>query len=249
MPNQKENGGRNVKKAVILAAGMGTRLRPLTNNMPKAFIEINGKPLIKHSLDNLAGAGIKEAVIVIGFMKSMFKEKLGDFYNGIKIKYVMNRAYEFTGSMYSLSQIEIDDDIILLESDLLYEPKAITELLRINEPDIILVAPISGSGDEVFICFDALGNLTELGKKISGQAKGELAGITKLSQKFLQQLFIMAREEYKNGEINQHYEEVIFRLSKFYPINCHFIEDLIWTEIDTENDLRRAKELKSITPP
>ena len=63
-------------KAVILAAGMGLRLGNHTKNTPKAFVTIKGKTLIEYSLDNLKKAGIKEVIIVVGFMESFFKEKL-----------------------------------------------------------------------------------------------------------------------------------------------------------------------------
>lgn len=232
-------------KAVILAAGMGTRLRPLTNKTPKSLVLLDGKPLIKYSLDNIGDAGISDAVIVTGFMEDMFKRELGDCYKGINIQYISNREYEKTGSMYSLSKTEgrFDDDIILLESDLLYEPLAIKELLNSPDPDVILVAPVSGSGDEVFIYFDKSGYLKDLGKNIKHEINGELAGITKLSQKFLKELYKTAREDYKIGEINYHYEETIFKLSKKYPIKCLFIEDLAWMEIDKKEDLEKAKKL------
>jgi len=119
-------------KAVILAAGMGRRLRPLTNEIPKAFIDIGGYPIIYHSLDNLKIAGITSVVIVTGYKDSYFKEKLGNSYNGTDITYISNEKYATTGSMYSLSKTEsvIDDDILLLESDLIFEPRAISELLN-----------------------------------------------------------------------------------------------------------------------
>lgn len=232
-------------KAVILAAGMGTRLRPLTNKIPKSLILLEGKPLIKYSLDNIRDAGISDAVIVTGFMEDMFKRELGKCYNGIDIQYISNHEYEKTGSMYSLSKTErrLDDDIILLESDLLYEPRAIKELLNSPYPDVILVAPISGSGDEVFIYFDKSGYLKDLGKSIKHEIKGELAGITKLSRKLLKELYETAREDYKIGEINYHYEETMFKLSKKYPIKCLFIEDLTWIEIDKKEDLKKGRRI------
>ena len=233
-------------KAVILAAGVGSRLRPLTDKLPKSFIPVDGKPLIEYSLDNLKDAGITEAVIVTGFMESFFKKELGDCHNGIEIQYISNKEYESTGSMYSLSRTEgkINEDIILFESDLLYEPRAIERLLDSPEPDVILVAPASGSNDEVFIEFDGDGRLTDLGKDVPpDRAYGELAGITKLSREFLQELYGTAKEDYAGGEMKRHYEEVIFKLSKKYPINCLLIKDLAWIEIDNQECLKKAREV------
>lgn len=234
-------------KAVILAAGMGTRLRPLTDEIPKAFLEIDSIPLIKRSLDNLLEIGIKELIIVVGYMEEYFKKNIGNHYKKLTITYITNPEYLTTGSMYSLSQTEglIDNDILLIESDLLYEKIALEALVDSTEPSEILVAPISGSGDEVYICVNKNNELINLGKNIKKKDKviGELVGISKLSLDFLLKLFERAKEDYVNNEKNYHYEEVIFELSKTHPIKCRLINELSWIEIDNINDLKRAIEI------
>ncbi len=232
-------------KAVILAAGMGLRLGKPNKDTPKAFLAIKGKPLIKHSLDNLAIAGIKEAIIVVGYMGSFFREQLGNSYNGIKIRYIKNEDYSTTNSMYSLSQTEgvIDDDILLLESDLLYDRNAIDELIGSPWKDAVLVSHLTGSNDAVLICADENGNLKDLGKKINKKsAIGELVGISKLSLEFLSHLYNFAKEDYAKNEMMYHYEECIFKASRKFPVKCLLMKGLVWTEIDTENDLGNAKE-------
>ncbi|MFP4051681.1 MAG: sugar phosphate nucleotidyltransferase [Thermoplasmata archaeon] len=232
-------------RAVILGAGMGTRLRPMTKDLPKAFIPIDDEPIIYRSLRNLKSAGISDVVIVVGFMESYFKKNLGYDYNGINIKYVSNEEYETTGSMYSLSQTEniMDEDILLLESDLLYEKRALTDLIDYPYPNVILTSSIRGSGDEVFIHTDDEGHLTNLGKDIDKQdACCELVGISKLSLSFLEELYKKAKKDYHKGERNYHYEEVIYKLSKDRPVKCFFMKNLIWTEIDTYEDLETARE-------
>lgn len=235
--------------AVILAAGQGIRLRPLTHKIPKALIEISDKTLIEYSLDNLKNQDISKAVIVIGYLGDMIKKKVGNEYSGIKIVYVENEEYATTGSMYSLSKTKkiVDEDIILLESDLLYQEKAIIPIKKEKYPDFILASPCSGSEDEVFICIDKNRRLTNLGKFIGNKedAIGELVGISRLSQRFLKKLFERAEQDYKKGEKNYHYEEVVFatnKENKDYPLYAILIDDLAWIEIDNENDLKRAKE-------
>jgi len=237
-------------KAVILAAGMGKRLKPLTSELPKAFIPINGTPLIHYSLNNLKNADITSVIIVVGFMEDFFKEKLGSNYQGMNITYVSNKEYATTGSMYSLSQIEgiVEDDIILLESDLLYEPRAIGALLDSKHQDLILVAELSGSGDEVFVCVDNTDKIIDLGKSISNEKKknflGELVGISRFSKEFLHKLFKKAEEDYTEDRKNYHYEECVFETSKLgHPVYALFFKDLVWTELDNENDLKRAQEI------
>lgn len=236
-------------QAVILAAGIGERLKPITNKIPKGLIEIEGKPLLEYSLNALKQNGIKEVVITIGFLEEAIRQKFGREYNGLKISYVSNNEYSKTGSMYSFSMTRkhIDDDIILLESDLLYEPKAIKVLLDSDHRDAILVANLSGSGDEVYICVDDDQRIIDLGKNIADKnmknAIGELVGISRFSRGFLNKLFKKAEADYEKGELNYHYEECVFAASKLdnpaYAILC---KDLAWIEIDNENDIKRAKE-------
>lgn len=233
-------------KAVILAAGMGLRLGNITKTLPKAFIPIEGKPLIEYSLNSLKRAGIKELIMVVGFMENFFKEKLGTAYKGMKIKYFVNKDYATTGSMCSLSKTEdlINDNILLLDSDILYEERALVELINCPFEDVILITNPSGSGDEIFICIDNEGNLKDLGKNISNKHKsiGETVGITKLSPNFLKHLYAAAKEDYANNKFKHHYEECIFKTSKKHPVKCLLIEDLVWTEIDTKNHLKKARE-------
>jgi 2-aminoethylphosphonate-pyruvate transaminase len=234
-------------KTVILAAGMGTRLRPISNNIPKAFVEIDNVPLIIRSLENIKSFDIEDVIIVIGYGGDYFKKKIGTKYKKIKIKYVLNEDFSKTGSMYSLSKTEglVDDDILLFESDLLYEKKAIQCLIDSKEPNEILIATLSGSGDEVYIVVNENNELINLGKNITNKqdAMGELVGISKLSLDFLTELYKLAKVDYNNNNLNYHYEEVIFKLSKTYPIKCKLIRDLNWIEIDNLEDLNRAKNI------
>lgn len=75
-------------KAVILAAGLGKRMRPLTNNKPKALVEFKGKPLLEHVLESIEKAGIKEAVIIVGFGSKKIKKKFGNVFGKMKLSYV-----------------------------------------------------------------------------------------------------------------------------------------------------------------
>jgi len=234
-------------KAVILAAGVGVRLRSITKTLPKALIPINGRPLIEFSLDNLKNVGIKEVIIIVGYMKDFFKKTLGNEYKGIKIVYFDNDEYEKTESMYSFSKTEgiINDDVLVLDSDILYDGKVLKDLIEHPFENVILATNLSGSGDELFICVDNNKYITNLGKNITNkeEATGEFVGISKLSSKFLNILFSNAKEDYARNELKCLCEHSIFNTSKKNnPVKCLLVEDLIWTEIDNENDLKKARE-------
>lgn len=239
-------------KAVILAAGMGIRLKPMTGKLPKCLIEINGKTLLEQSLDSLKENKIKEVIIVIGFYGNLIKQRFGENYKGINLRYIENKNYSRTGSMYSLSQIKdmIDDDILLLESDLFYDQRAIKILLDSKFRNAILVAKLLNSEDDVYVVINKNNEITNLGKNIpekdKKQAIGALVGISKFSKEFLSNLFKKAEQDYKNNKLGYPYEECVFEISKTdkleNTIYAELCKDLNWIEIDNKEDLKRAKE-------
>ncbi len=108
-------------KAVVLAAGEGTRLRPLTEDKPKGMVEVGGQPILTHCLDQLADLGADEFVIVVGYRKEKIIEHYGDEYGGIPITYAHQR--EQKGLAHALLTVEdtIDDDFMLMLGDNVFE--------------------------------------------------------------------------------------------------------------------------------
>jgi len=236
-------------QAVIVAAGIGERLRPLTETTPKGLIPIDNKPLLEYSLEALKENGIQDAVIVIGFLGDMIRKRLGGEYKGVEISYALNPRFSNTGSMYSLSQAKdliTSDSILLLESDLLFDPEALGIVVHASYRDLILVADPSGSGDEVYVCVSSDNRITALGKHLPkanrDAALGELVGISRFSSGFLEKLFAKAEEDYASGRMDLHYEECIFETSqRNHPVYGVLCPKLTWIEIDTLSDLERAR--------
>jgi 2-aminoethylphosphonate-pyruvate transaminase len=187
---------------------------------------------------------------VVVFRHETISRRFGNQYRGLKIQYVENDKYADSGSMYSLALVRdiSADEILLMESDLLYESRAISLLLDSHLPNSILVVGLSGSGDEVYICANDRQEITELGKDISVSSKqtaiGELAGISRFQRNFLELVFTKARKDFLNGKMNYHYEECVFRTSRqTIPIHAVPGTDLAWIEIDTAEDLQKAQDL------
>jgi 2-aminoethylphosphonate-pyruvate transaminase len=236
--------------AVILAAGQGVRIRPLTYSVPKGLLRLDDRPLLRYSLANLHRSGIDQAIIVVGYKGELVRRELGNTCEGVKVTYLENSEYQDTGSMYSFlkAETEIETDILLLESDLVYEPRAIDYAMQSPERDLILVAAARGTGDEVYIRAAEDRRLIDLGKQI-GRKKtiGELVGISKLSLDFLRRMFIQARREIQRDR-GISYEEVISATARHYshPVYCVYVKDLVWTDVDNENDLQEAVRLSAI---
>ncbi|MDG5761572.1 UTP--glucose-1-phosphate uridylyltransferase AglF [Natronococcus sp. A-GB1] len=108
-------------QAVVLAAGEGTRLRPLTEDKPKGMVEVDDDPIITHCLDRLVELGASEFVIVVGYLKEKIVEHYGDEYRGVPITYAHQR--EQAGLAHALLCVEehIDDDFMLILGDNVFE--------------------------------------------------------------------------------------------------------------------------------
>jgi len=234
-------------KAVILAAGRGRRLRPLSDNFPKPLTVIGDKTLIEYSIIALGNAGIKSVLVVIGYLGEKIKEHLGNDYFGVSIEYVSNDDYSKTNSMYSFhkSKSFIDDDVILLECDLLYDHSMIEKIISCPHQDAIVVSELMGTGDEVLVSANQESIVLAIGKTIQrDQIVGEYIGVTRFSSAYLSGFFnFVAENHFKNQDLNGYYEDyfVAFHKSHGFPMHYFLIQDLVWTEIDNEVDLEHAK--------
>lgn len=232
-----------VTTAVILAAGLGSRLKHHTEALPKGFLKIHGKSLIERSIINLLDAGISNIIIGTGYLHDRFDTLKGKY----PVTTFQSVDYRTTGSMYTLYVLRhlINDPFLLLESDLLYDPIALKHLLEDPLEDIILASGATNSGDEVFIQASPENNLEQMSKdrSILKHISGELVGISKLSLDALKKIAAFSESQLKNGNRMMNYEDALVGATETHPIPVKVVEDLVWCEIDDENHLRRALKL------
>jgi len=129
-------------QALILAAGLGTRLGEHTKENTKCMLEINHKRLINHVLDMLNNVGIKKLILVVGHKKENLIEHVGKKYKDIEIEYIENNIYDKTNNIYSLFLAKdklAEDDTILLESDLIFEEKILQRLIDDKRKSLVVV--------------------------------------------------------------------------------------------------------------
>ena len=252
-----------ISTAVILAAGMGIRLRNVTGLLPKGLLKIGGNSLIHRSLESLKNEGIDRAVIVTGFQESLYHEHLQPKLDIPELEFVHSKQFEETGSMHSLfvAKNYLQEDFLLLESDLLYESRALPSVINFEGQDVILASGETGSGDEVYLYGEKYEKRSETitsGSIVTGKiaaiskkpfpglsVQGELVGISKISLKLLNRM-CEHHEAHLEFSCNRHYEECISDLCSKKEIPFLRIGDLVWTEIDDQSHYERA--LKIILP-
>jgi 2-aminoethylphosphonate-pyruvate transaminase len=229
---------KSIKTAVILAAGLGSRFGERTKEQPKGFVKVGGEALIERSIRLLQEQGIEHIIIGTGHKN--------EHYKNIKSKYNLtiyeNNEYSTTGSIYTLVLAIpfVSTDILLLESDILYQPKALELLLEDSHRNLILTSGFTQSNDEVYASADEDMNLTNLSKKPENfdDVIGELVGISKISHELLSDLETFVNSDLAHKKWD--YEMGIVELAKKHNVKSLLNKELVWCEIDSEIHLVRA---------
>ena len=140
-----------IKQAVILAAGMGSRLSNQNDQKPKGFLQLGKKSIIEESIDKLIKNGIEKIWIVTGYQSGQFKELIKIYKSTISL--IKNEDYAQSGTMHSLSMIseKVSPPFLLLESDIIFEFRAIEMIIGDRSENCILLSGFSDCGDEVFV--------------------------------------------------------------------------------------------------
>ena len=233
-----------VTEAVILAAGRGTRLAGHMGDYPKGFLKLGNQPIIEESIDYLVEAGIRDVLIVTGHCASHY-EGLARRRIGI-VRTVHNPRFADSGSMYSLfcARLAARGPFLLLESDLVYEPRALTHLLGYPGVDAILLSGPTGAGDEVYVeCHD--GNLTNMSKRreaLGPGVAGELVGISKISAGLYTRMCAIAERAFATSLKFDYETDCLVAAGHEQQIACPVISDLVWGEIDDPSHLDRVRE-------
>jgi choline kinase len=234
---------RPVRQAVILAAGMGTRLSATTGHEgPKGFLWINGETLIARSIRLLQDTGIDDIVIVTGYQADRY-EALAARSNG-RVRTIHNPLYDRSGSMYSLfvAREQLRSDFLLLESDLLYEQNALQSVQDSERRDCVLLSGLSHSHDEVFV-ETRNAQLVAMSKDRSQlhSVSGEFVGICRISRTLYDHM-LRSAGEYFARDLHMDYEtDCLAGLAASQPVYCRTVADLVWAEIDDLRHLERAE--------
>lgn len=231
-------------KAILLAAGRGSRLGPYTADRPKSLIKMGGKTLLERCLGNLKRAGFDKVVVVVGYRHEMIEEVLAQNFPASFYKVIMNPDYT-RGSASSLmcAYEEMDGDILTVESDLLYDYRI---LLRMKPPQIgnaMAMGYFNHGRKEVKIYTDKGNHIQRAAwaEASDKEAAGDWVGFTRFSPPATAALRKSIEEINLEKGKELGYEEFVFSLIPQFPFQTVYIQDLPWIEIDNEADLKRAE--------
>jgi choline kinase len=237
-------------KGVILAAGISSRLRPLTDTTPKCLLPIGGETILERTLNNLAACGIREIVIVGGYLEDQLRSFVSDNFPELGVKFLTNDVYASTNNIYSLWLTKLDvlgQGMILLDSDIIFEDRIIQALLRSGHENCLAVNTKIRLGDEeIKVAVDRHNRIRAISKEVPpGRAIGESIGIELFGPSMLKTLFdVLDRKIVREKAVNEFYEaafqEVIDRGGEIYAVDVGMYKAI---EIDTAEDLLAAEKV------
>lgn len=243
------NSNGRITTALLLAAGTGSRMYPLTRNMPKCLTMVNGVPILDRLVACLNQQGFKRLVVVTGHLENRIREFLGNRAGNMTIDYIFSPLYEVTNNIYSLWMAReiINEPFLLIESDLVFHASLLDDMLY---PDRIAVARMqpgmNGSTVTVnqFNQVDAFQNSAEYS---ADKTRYKTVNIYSLSLSSWQGIAARLDQYISAGRVNDYYEAVFAEMvaDRCLSLQTVYADSTPWYEIDTIADLAKAEKLFS----
>lgn len=230
-----------VKRGVILAAGLGSRMRPLTLGMPKTLLSFRGKPLILYPVEALASCGIEEIAVVVGYEAEAVQEALGDGGGlGVRLEYLHNPYYR-GGNALSVLMADSwvgDEPFVLCMGDHVIERELVSRLLEmpaVRETLCVDRVPryCSDIEEATKVQLDSMGFITRIGKRLV-QWDAVDTGVFLLTQRFIQVVRELISQVGMSLEISEVVKSIASSEEGFTTCD---VTGLFWADMDTWEDL------------
>lgn len=226
-------------KAILLAAGKGTRISRMVREIPKSTLPIDGVPLIRHSVELLQSKGL-EIVVCVGYQQDSIRRVL----NGCEVTYYTNPFYDVTNSIASLwfAKEELIEDCLIINADVFFSNAILELVMNDNHQAVMLVDKSRRKTGDYFFSTTDNGCIKKYGKDLPLQYRScEYVGLSKISKEFMP--FFRERLEQLVSEFkhNLWWENTLYSFTdqEEYPIYTKDVEGLFWSEIDYFDDYER----------
>src|SRR3982751_404534 len=220
-------------KAIILAAGVGKRLWPVTQHRPKCLIEVGGRSLLARYLEALAGVGIQHAVIVVGYKQEMIRAAVGTGMSGVDVRYVASDQYQ-RGSITSLWRVreELHGDVLIMDADVLFHPQILKRLIASSSPTALLLDETVTQRTEECMAIVRGGRVVALSKRMPDRydLAGEGVGFLNVRAADCPSLIASLQAHIDRGEFDMEYEDGLREFFEQVRVGYEPIGGLPWTE-------------------
>ncbi|MFH1022825.1 MAG: phosphocholine cytidylyltransferase family protein [Planctomycetota bacterium] len=237
-------------KAILLTAGVGRRMGPATQDVPKSLLAIRGRTLLERHLANFRRLGLAEAILVVGHGAESVRACAGAAAEKPSLRFIPNADYR-KGSIVSLhaARMELAGDVLVMDADVLYDGRLLEKLIRSPHPSAILAdGRLENTGEEMMVPAKD-GRALRIGKGITAPPHdflGEAVGFVKLAAGDARILAGILDDFVRAGKTGLEYEESYNVLFDRRPVRVVPTGDIPWIEIDTPEDLARAGKMASL---
>lgn len=229
-------------KALIMAAGRGTRISRYLSDRPKCTVDIGNIPLIVNTVKEFKKKGINEIAIVLGYRGEVIEELLKDF--GVKFYY--NYFYDVTNSIASawFAKDFLDDDVIIMNGDVFFE-SSVLEIILEEKLDPVLFCDSTRKEEADYKFYYEDSKLIKYGKELTGNnVSAEYVGIAKISKKLISIFINQLEKLIRNQHHGIWWEDVLYSLTKKHNIYVRNISGKFWAEVDFIEDYERILKFR-----
>ena len=244
----------NTYTALVLAAGIGSRISDLTNE-PKCLLRVNGKTILEWQLEALLFCGVKKVFIITGYKDSLIQNVALQFKNRLEINFIFNNFFDSMGNAYSLylGLKYIKTSILIFDADLIYDKEILYDFINTDARNLVLVGnctPDDVECTKVLTDSEAIVRQFADKRKISNdelskfRLEGEAIGILKFSKCYASDLFQACNDFLWNAENRKsNWEGVLNLFIANHDLNIHRTINEKWIEVDTKQDFEKATSL------
>ncbi|MDQ7780948.1 MAG: phosphocholine cytidylyltransferase family protein [Planctomycetota bacterium] len=232
-------------KAILLAAGVGRRLKPITDTTPKCLIEIGGKTLLERHFEAFRHCGIRLVTIVLGHLAGQVRAKAETLASAtLACEFVMNDRYEL-GSILSLhaASRSLADGAIVMDADVLYPAKLLKRLVDSGKVSCFLMDSRAKAGGEEMMIAARAGRVLRITRRPGEgwEQLGEGVGFLKIGRQHAPVLEKLLQRFVDEDRLKCEYEDAIDEFLKSCEAGFEDVSDLPWTEIDFPEDIAKAE--------